>query len=322
MSFALRSRRALAILIALALAIAVLTLSPLASSIASASTSSNTSNAAKGFAAINQYRSQNSKPALIENGFVDRWAQEDARLTAADGKHSTHQNPDTGQFGLFQLDGAYVLPAHIKGGSESKRAAKALALMEASNFDSPLLLGTSTVEGAKNWNYAGVGFATHGSSSYVVVLLAYYSPSAPNHTPPGLITATKPVITGTARFGTQLTASTTVTPTPTSLTYAWHAGSNAVGTNSPTYTPSRNDIGSKITVTITAFKSGYQTYSGSTSDVENSLQTKAVASALITTSAKPTVSGSRRVGQYLTLTSSTWGPGVVAHTWQLSLIHI
>jgi lysophospholipase L1-like esterase len=68
-----------------------------------------------------------------------------------------------------------------------------------------------------------------------------------------------PVITGTATEGQVLTASTgTWSATPDSYTYQWRRGGSAIsGATSSTYTLVTADVGSSITVTVTAAKAGY-----------------------------------------------------------------
>ena len=56
---------------------------------------------------------------------------------------------------------------------------------------------------------------------------------------------------GTAQSGVALTGSITGTTNASGvLTYAWSRGGTAVGTNSATYTPTADDVGSKLTLTI------------------------------------------------------------------------
>jgi hypothetical protein len=68
-----------------------------------------------------------------------------------------------------------------------------------------------------------------------------------------------PSITGTAQVGQTLTASSTWTNSPT-LARQWYAdGAIISGATSTTYVPVSGDIGKKITVTVTASKTGFST---------------------------------------------------------------
>jgi lysophospholipase L1-like esterase len=69
-----------------------------------------------------------------------------------------------------------------------------------------------------------------------------------------------PAITGTAQVGSTLTASNgTWSATPDGYTYQWNrAGSPISGATASTYAPVSGDVGSTLTVTVTASKSGYQ----------------------------------------------------------------
>jgi lysophospholipase L1-like esterase len=75
----------------------------------------------------------------------------------------------------------------------------------------------------------------------------------------GLSNTAVPVITGTATEGQTLTSSTgTWSATPSSYSYQWKRNGSAIsGATSSTYTLLNTDVGSTITVTVTAFKSGY-----------------------------------------------------------------
>jgi surface antigen len=68
-----------------------------------------------------------------------------------------------------------------------------------------------------------------------------------------------PTVTGTPEVGVKLSATTgTWSPTPSSYRYQWLADGTAIdGATSVTYTPSPADEGKRLSVTVTAVKTGY-----------------------------------------------------------------
>ncbi|MCW2769188.1 MAG: hypothetical protein JWR27_621 [Aeromicrobium sp.] len=77
---------------------------------------------------------------------------------------------------------------------------------------------------------------------------------------PGELTnVARPAISGTTRVGSKLTATPgSWAPSPTAYAYQWRRGSAAIpAADSATYTPVAADVDSKLSVTVTATKSGY-----------------------------------------------------------------
>ncbi|GAA2225081.1 hypothetical protein GCM10009851_05900 [Herbiconiux moechotypicola] len=112
-------------------------------------------------------------------------------------------------------------------------------------------------------------------------------------------------MSGTARAGLALTASAgTWTPKPTTLAYQWTRGTTSIpGATASTYRLTAADVGSTITVTVSASRTGYTTTS------KTSAATAKVAKPLaFTTAPTPTVAGTARVGATLTATTGTWSP--------------
>lgn len=123
-----------------------------------------------------------------------------------------------------------------------------------------------------------------------------------------------PTISGTERAGQTLTASDgTWTPSGTTLSYAWSADGAAIGgATSSTYELTSAEVGKKITVTVTASKTGY------TSASATSIQTGTVDPTAVTNSVPPSIGNAAVVGQTLTATKGTWAPstGVAfAYKW-------
>ncbi|MDR1833357.1 MAG: hypothetical protein LBQ92_01710 [Propionibacteriaceae bacterium] len=86
------------------------------------------------------------------------------------------------------------------------------------------------------------------------------SAQAPSVKPPkGFAKAPVPTISGTAKVGSKLTAKAAFSPKP-SYTYQWYrSGKKISGAVKSTYKLAKADKGKKITVTVTASKSGYAT---------------------------------------------------------------
>jgi subtilisin family serine protease/fibronectin type 3 domain-containing protein len=130
-----------------------------------------------------------------------------------------------------------------------------------------------------------------------------------------------PTITGTAKTGQTLTASTgSWTEVPTSYTYQWQrcdtTGASCgpiEGASAPTYTVKLADLGSTFRVTVTASNSA------GTAAPATSVQTAEVTagSAPLNTAA-PTITGTAKVGQMLTASTGTWteSPTSYAYQWQ------
>jgi hypothetical protein len=113
-----------------------------------------------------------------------------------------------------------------------------------------------------------------------------------------------PVISGTPRVGSTLSASTgTWTNTPSGFDYQWRSGGTAVGTNQATYVPVVGDVGNTVTVTVTARRDGFT--SGSATSAPTSAVVSADALAIENVSV-PVVSGTPAVGSTLKATSGTW----------------
>ncbi|MET0928955.1 MAG: CHAP domain-containing protein, partial [Aeromicrobium sp.] len=135
---------------------------------------------------------------------------------------------------------------------------------------------------------------------------AAFATSAPTLAvaPAPMSVSVKPAITGTAKVGEQLTASTgTWSRTGLSFTYQWLAGGVAVdGATSSTYSPRSVDVGTPLTVAVTARRSGFRTTTAT------SAATASVVAGTLTSVSRPSVSGTPRVGSRLTASPGSWSP--------------
>ncbi|MCW2786753.1 MAG: hypothetical protein JWP74_3270 [Marmoricola sp.] len=124
-----------------------------------------------------------------------------------------------------------------------------------------------------------------------------------------------PVISGTPRVGTPLTASTgTWTPAGTnSYSYQWFTGSTAIaGTNAATFSPRGTDLGAQISVRVTASRSGY------VSAGQLSEPSAPVVAGALTNTKLPVISGTLRVGATLTATTGSWSSPAAYHAQWLA----
>jgi len=135
--------------------------------------------------------------------------------------------------------------------------------------------------------------------------------AVPNNTSP-------PTITGTAREGNTLTAHNgSWANAPTSFTYQWQrcgadgtGCADITGATNQTYTLTSADADHTVRVQVTAKNAdGQSTASSAPTDVVSSR------SAPVNT-AKPTISGTPRVGEELTASNGTWTGGATSFTYQ------
>ncbi len=137
-------------------------------------------------------------------------------------------------------------------------------------------------------------------------------------TPPPPANTTLPTITGSARQGQTLTASTgSWSNSPSSYAYQWQdcssssSCSNVSGATSSSYVLQSSDVGKTIDVVVTATNAG-----GST--VATSAQTSTVEPPAPADTAAPAVSGTAQQGQTLTASTGSWSnsPSSYAYQWQ------
>ncbi|MFE6163844.1 Tat pathway signal protein [Streptomyces sp. NPDC056486] len=131
-------------------------------------------------------------------------------------------------------------------------------------------------------------------------------------TEPNPRNTTAPKVTGTAAVGSKVTADPgSWTATPSSYTYQWRANGEAItDATASTYKIPAAHLNKKLSVTVTAHKAGHEdaTATSSTVTVAKGAAPKA--------SAKPTISGTAKVGKTLKAAKGTWSPAPGSYSYQ------
>jgi surface antigen len=130
--------------------------------------------------------------------------------------------------------------------------------------------------------------------------------------PGALKTTSPPVISGTARVDSTLTASAGVwSPTGSTYAYQWLLDGTPVdGATSSTFTARPGDVGRRVTVKVTASKAGYASVTTA------SAPTAGLAPGPLAVSTLPSVSGTPKVGSALTAHPGTWSKPGLAYVYQ------
>lgn len=131
-------------------------------------------------------------------------------------------------------------------------------------------------------------------------------------TEPQLTGTAAPRITGTAKTGAKVTAEPgSWSATPTSYMYQWKADGSAIsGATAKTYTVAASVVGKKLTVTVTAVKSGWQSGTATSGAVTVAKGDAPKATKL------PVISGTAKVGRTLKTSNGTWSPAATSYTYQ------
>jgi hypothetical protein len=136
---------------------------------------------------------------------------------------------------------------------------------------------------------------------------------------PGTFTAPQPTITGPAKVGETLTVfGVSWSPSPSSVKYVWKADGVQIATRSSnTFVVPSSAEGKRLTVTVVGSRTGYTTK-------------KATSTATVTvapgtfTAPRPTITGTMRVGETLTVSRGSWSPSPssVKYVWKANGVRI
>jgi len=147
----------------------------------------------------------------------------------------------------------------------------------------------------------------------------------------GTLTLTPvPVISGTPQVGVPLTVDAGTWDAGTTLAYRWDVGGAEVGgaaasafslmaaeAPATSYTPTADDLGKTIVVTVTGTKDGYSEVA------QSSATTALVALGNLSSTPVPTISGTPRVGATLTAVPGDWDEGTsFAYQWSVDGVEI
>jgi hypothetical protein len=165
---------------------------------------------------------------------------------------------------------------------------------------------STTADSSGDWSFSLTGLAV-GVHSYTVTAGSGHSTESKSGTfsvLQGNFTSIKPPgISGTVRVGSRVVASPgTWSVTGPAFTYQWLANGKRInGATSAAYTVPASLAGVKLSVTVTAHKSGYN----------NAARTSAastVAKGILALKVKPKLSGTPEVGKKLAVSTGTWNP--------------
>jgi hypothetical protein len=140
--------------------------------------------------------------------------------------------------------------------------------------------------------------------------VTFTSPQTSPINPGTFSSAPKPVVRGTAKVGSKLTAIPgTWKPTAT-LSYRWYRGSTPItNATKSAYSVTSADLGKTLAVKVTAKKAGYVS-----TTIASTKTAKVVAGTL--TAATPKISGTAKVGKTLTAKPGTWTAGTkLTYQW-------
>jgi hypothetical protein len=131
-------------------------------------------------------------------------------------------------------------------------------------------------------------------------------------TQPQLRNTAAPEVTGTARAGAEVTAVPgSWSAASTSYTYRWKADGKAIsGATAASYTVPASVVGKRLTVTVTAVRSGWQSAAATSAAVTVAKGDAPRATRL------PVISGTAEVGRTLKTTNGTWSPAATSYTYQ------
>ena len=131
-------------------------------------------------------------------------------------------------------------------------------------------------------------------------------------TAPGVLAVTAPpTIAGKPQVGVQLSATTGTWSPRASYTYQWRdTGGPIPGATASTFTPTADQVGQPMSVTVTATRDGYRTARST------SVATTAVRSGTFAAQAPPTITGDAQVDKTLVASPGTWSPDApAAYQW-------
>ena len=148
-----------------------------------------------------------------------------------------------------------------------------------------------------------------GFTPYFTPLITVQKGAAPT-------TNSIPAITGTPQFGATLHVTTPpFTPSVSAVNFAWQYKSGSswksiAGATTASYIPIVSDIGRILRVELTTVQTGYATR---TIDIAESTP---IAAASLANSALPTISGTKKTGYTVSVSTGNWSPSPTGYSYQ------
>ncbi|MGY1498884.1 Tat pathway signal protein [Streptomyces sp. QTS52] len=252
-----------------------------------------------------------SSPSLFVLGLPDRASRTaySARLTCAstlcgpDKVSVTGMSPDTGAAGgrvTLTVTGT-ALPATAT--VRLTRSGQTLtATTDSVSADNRTLTATLDLTGAAVgvWNVSVfAGCCEFQRGTFTV-------------TEPQLTNTVAPKVTGTVKVGAKVTAAPgSWSVTPSSYGYQWKADGKAIaGATASTYVIPAGQLGRKLSVTVTAVRSGWKSGSATSAAVAVAKGDAPKATKL------PVISGTAKVGKTLKTSAGTWSPAATSYAYQ------
>ncbi|MCT9080416.1 hypothetical protein [Streptomyces fulvoviolaceus] len=252
-----------------------------------------------------------SSPSLLVLGLPEKASSTaySAKLTCTftlcgpDKVSVTDVGPDTGVAGnkvTLTVTGTALPPTATVRLSQSGRTLTATT--ESVSADNRTLTATLDLTGvaAGTWNVS------------VFTTCCEYPRGTFTVTEPQLTNTAAPKVTGTAKVGAKVTAAPgSWSAEPSSYTYQWKVDGKAIsGATAKTYTVAASTLGKKLSVTVTAVRSGWQSGTATSAGV-----TVAKGDAPKSTKA-PVISGTAKVGRTLKTSKGTWSLTPTSYSYQ------
>ena len=236
-----------------------------------------------------------------------------AALSAIDAEVATAAAGWSGQWWLSKPAGSWQVVLRDLGGATLRTVSGSAAhgLIRAT-WDGRDAAGRAVADGAFTWTLTAQPADGRGAA-----LTVTNAPTPPPPPPPATLQATKkPSVSGTVAVGSTVKAAAgTWTPAATSHTYQWSAnGTKIKGATGASYAITAAVVGKRLTVTVTARRTGHP------SGTATSAATAAVAKGKAPKATKkPKITGTAKAGRTVSVNVGTWTPRADSYRYEWRL---